>query len=416
MTGATSASAQSASFSEGDAAVQPFARQTEDVVRERRFPEYDPHVAVLDDYHYRLNLDAELGTTVTNNVLVRHEDRRSDISGTVGASAQLRSDWGRHEVSLGGFIRAQRYADTGIQDNDTWNVAATARLDGRPGNNIQFGAEAGHFILSRLRDRSAILPLAPAPYDRFHAFAGAVQMRGRFRASAVVDWVGTRFTGTAAAGPDGQGGYPDRDRVSATARIDYAHSGDLAVFVRGGVDWQNFRLIEGRVRRDATAWHVEGGVDVEIPGRGDGQISLGYVQQDYDDPTLRDFRGLTYHARFRWVATRRKTVMLDAQRTLDQTPLVTSAGLLTDEVAVSLDNEFLRNLILTPSVRYAHERYRDAALTYDRVEAGLSARYRPNPHWEATVAYSHAARSVAEGPAEAGYDVDTLSATLTHHF
>jgi len=401
---------QTAAFDIGLGAPAPFQRNQGETAGERRFEDYDARPVPVGTF--LLGLEAAVTAHATDNLLARRADRRSDASAAMRVNGRLQSNWGRHAVQAFGSAALARYARLSSEDNETYEFGASGRLDGPEGSNLQFGGETGRYILSRLRDRGALQPLVPVAYRRHAAYFGAVRTSGRFRLGGSIDWTGSRY----AAGGTGKAAYPDRDRLGLNARADYAVSADASVFLTARHVQENFRRSGGAVDRDACIWQGTGGLDFILPGWADGQLSVGYVRQTFRDPAIRDFQGLTYQLRARLIVTPLIAVTAEARRTLDDTPLLTAAGLRTDSARVTIAYELKRNIVLTPSVGYAFERYRDAPIAYRRFDLGLNAAMKFNPHWEMQLALTHARRRVAAGPADAAFTVNNASISTIYHF
>lgn len=340
-----------------------------------------PELAPLGIRVGSLLLATELGVGVgyNDNVFATADREESDIHYTFAPRVELRSDWSRHALRVGADATQARHQDFSGEDYDDWRIFADTRLDVGTESALsgQFSAARGH---ETRESANSIGDREMAEYLVSQATAGWSQTLGRFD---------VRFSG-------GLADYDfedralliddfllddNRDRVAATgeARLRYEVRPGYGMFVRGAYNRQKYDdLGPGGTTRDSSGIEYGLGLDLEITDLIFGDTFVGYYRQRYEDANFEDRDGLGLGANLFWNPTTLSTLHLQVRRSIEETVLPTASGYLATEIALELEHELLRNLLLLAGTSVTNRDYQGLSFQEDLWQHHLAANYMLN--------------------------------------
>jgi hypothetical protein len=109
-----------------------------------------------------------------------------------------------------------------------------------------------------------------------------------------------------------------------------------------------------------------------------GEVSIGYMEQSYDDPNLDAVTGLTTRTRVEWFADPLLTVTFTAARDVQDAGVSNAGGYITDGVGLDFDYELRRNIVLGLGLGYSRDNYNGIDREDDRSRIQASAQYLLN--------------------------------------
>ncbi len=170
------------------------------------------------------------------------------------------------------------------------------------------------------------------------------------------------------------------DAFGARLRGAYEWTPGIKPFVETGIDTRKFDLdvdFTG-IRRGSDGWLARAGVAFERKGFLTGEISAGYMQRHYRDPSLPDISGLLFDSSLVWTATPLTRVTLGATSTIEESFVAGASGMFRHEAKIIIEHAFRQWLIGTANVSYADENYRGAGRDDYRLRAGAGLTYYLN--------------------------------------
>jgi hypothetical protein len=146
-------------------------------------------------------------------------------------------------------------------------------------------------------------------------------------------------------------GNEDRDyhQYAISLRGSYDLTPGVKPFVEVSGDTRRHELMFDRngIRRDSDAWTARAGSTFEVSRIMTGEISAGWLDRKYKDPTLPDLSGLVFDASLIWLPTALTTVTLTGRSASDESVVAAVSGVLRRDVAVQVDHSFRLWLIGT---------------------------------------------------------------------
>ncbi len=170
------------------------------------------------------------------------------------------------------------------------------------------------------------------------------------------------------------------DAYGMRLRGAYEWTPGIKPFAEVGIDTRKFDLdvdFTG-IRRGSDGLLARAGVAFERKGFLTGEISAGYMQRNYRDPSLPEVSGLLFDSSLIWTATPLTRVTLGASSTIEESFVAGAAGMFRHEAKIIVEHAFRQWLIGTANLSYADENYRGAGRNDHRLRAGGSLLYYLN--------------------------------------
>ena len=348
-------------------------------VRERPKPEYEAGGIRMGGFwlYPQLTVAAEFN----DNIFATETDTQEDIIFHVAPKLELSSRWTTH--SLGFSLEAPSRFYNDYDDNSTTDVIGTVdgRLDVYRDFYVFGGASFGD-MTEPLSSSPFSLPLAePVEYTRWSVNAGFVKAFNRLRLSGEARQTdhdyddGILFNLT----PVDQ---DDRDRsVSEVGlRVDYAVSPMTALFLAVGVNQRDYDLDppDAPTNRDSEGYEALVGANFDLTRLMRGEIGVGYLAQEYDDPNVGETSGLAVRASIEWFPDELVTVSFGAAREIADAGAVGASSYIANNVSFGVDYELRRNIILGVGLDYSFDDYTGIEREDQRYGAELSLDYLVN--------------------------------------
>lgn len=342
-----------------------------------------------------------------------------DMIWRVQPEVSVNSTWSRHALQAYGRATINRYQDFDSEDTEDYALGASGRIDVLATTNITGGVDWAQLTEPRTSSSSPLASASPIQYDLTSANIGAAREFNRLRLSGRYDYRKYDYEdGRTAGGTPVEQDDRDREVNALTARAEYAVSPATALFAEVSKNWREYRLSPPAVTlsRDSEGLQALVGANFELGAVTRGEIGVGYISQEFDDPAFDEIEGLGARAQVEWFPTQLTTVTLTGTRTVEDSGIPGSSGYLSTNVGAQVDHELLRNVILTGQVASGKDEYEGVDREDDRLTAGVSATYLLNRRAGVTVGYSYFDQSSSGAAGGADFAVNKVGATLTLQF
>ncbi len=324
---------------------------------------------------FRLYPELRLSTGYDDNIVQSDERRRGDGSFVVAPTITGKSQWSSHRLDAEAFYRDTRYFKRGEQNHDEYGAGFDGRLDVLRTTNVTTSANYGRLAEQRGTPGDLFLSNQLVRYNSFSTRTQAYHQINRIGLGFGIGASSFRYDNIGTAGDNLAQNFRDRSTASANARIEYQLSAVTSLFVTGAynsIDYRRRTLLD----RSSTGANLLGGVRFELTQFLRGTIGLGYIRQAFANPVFADFNGLNYNASLSYQPTTLTSLSLTAGRRLTDSAIFDVAGVLTQDVRLSVDHELLRSLNLQGHLTYSNFEYRGIERSDNRFEFGAGARYK----------------------------------------
>lgn len=109
--------------------------------------------------------------------------------------------------------------------------------------------------------------------------------------------------------------------------------------------------------RDSDGRSIKGGLQFEMTRKLTGEIAVGTLRRDYEDPAFPSLRGTLVDGSLIYYATPLTTLKLDAKTSVAESSIAGVSGTLTRDYTFQADHSFRRWLIGTLKVGYGTDNY-----------------------------------------------------------
>ena len=284
-------------------------------------------------------------------------------------SVLVESQWSRHSLSFAGFLES-RLGGESDEDYVDWGFGSKGQLDVQESTNI--GSSINYQNLTE--DRNGInAPSTPDPTDY-----------DQFDVNAVLNHSFDQLTGSLGGsytdldyGSNNQN-YRDREIVRGVAQLGYGFSPGYSAFVRAGINDREYANRDtqtlGNPFKDSTGYRIVGGISSELTDLIAGEISVGYLEQDYDSSLYNDVSDLTFGASLSWSATALTSVTVSVDREVVDSTTGGAGGILYTTAGFGLEHALTDDIELSGDFEYYDGDYKGISRSDDgiRVSAGAS--------------------------------------------
>lgn len=344
-------------------------------VLEHPRPDYDAVPTQLGSFELFPTL--ELGETYDDNIFAAKNDKRDDAVGNFRPIVSLFSNWNRHALSMTTFGDINYFSE---HPDENYN-AAVVDMDGRYdfANQIWAAGRAGYQHLSESRnspnDQGGRVPTT---FNTTTAGATFFHGTGSLHANADYDFRRFRYNDTEALG----GGTIDQtgrdhDEHVMGGMLKYAANGNVQPYVRGAY---NVRDYDTNTTHDSTGWESVLGVTMDFGGITSLDLFGGWMTQYYDKfGTKETISSPKIGGRLDWNVTGKTSVVLEADRTIEETILTGFNSFYSTGGSVTVTHELVRNILAEVNYGYTRYDFNGVAKRHDNDQtAGLGFRYLIN--------------------------------------
>jgi hypothetical protein len=260
------------------------------------------------------------------------------------------SNWDRHELTFALRGSYLGYDTQSTFDRPNLDTRVDARFDVTTGTRIEL---EGRYLLYTDYPGSPNIQAGIARLPLAQTYGGTVGIGQTFnRVDVVLRGLLDRTVYNNSEFVDGETASNDDrnfNRYGTLLRISYEVIPGVRPFVEVGADTRRYDLpIDASgVNRSSQGVYGKAGTTLELRPSLLGEVSFGYLQRVYQDPTLENIRGPTVDASLTWLASALTSVKLIAVTTVTESTLAGVSGGFTREATLQVDHTFRRWLVGT---------------------------------------------------------------------
>ena len=365
-----------------------------ETVADRARPELDASGVPLGAFRFFPGLGLTVGHN--DNIFADGLSSVSDVIYVASPEFRLRSGWSNHALDLGIAADILKFADFGNEDHTNFRAWLDGRLD--ISRSAFLRTEAEHAVRHEGRDSADDVGAFERTRFEVDSLAVSYQLRPGVRnLTARFEGEYFKFDYDDVLGPDGpiNNDDRDRDRLRGTMRLGYDALPSNSLFFQVAVqsDKYDFQFDDAGFERSSNGYELAVGTALDYSGVTFGEIFVGYLSHEYDDPRYAAIDDFSFGAEVAWNVSGLTTFTFGGRRTVEPTTLVPAAGVLSTRFRVGVDHELLRNLILSLSWSNVNDDFRGI----DRVDkvdsAEFTARYMMNRRVEIAIGFEHTNRA-----------------------
>lgn len=318
-------------------------------------------------------------------------------------SLSLQSDWSRHSANINANGTWRRFLENGAEDQPGAEVSAGLTLDLVDGVSadaaLSYNYATESATSNNINDSAANRP-------GVHSFEAAlgIERNDRRLIYALRGSVGrTDYEAIDLAG-GGEESQGDRNNTlyTLTGRVGYQVSPALTPFVEGSIGQRLHDLEKDRngQSRDATILSAAVGTQIDISEKLQGEVSLGYQAEQFEDDGLEDLDGWTLNGNLTWSPQRETTVNLTASTGFEGSTTAGVSGSIVNSLGVSVERQVNDRLSLDANAGVELTRDNDDSQSDTTYSVGAGFNYWLNRFMGLTGRVEHSAQRSTAGPGE----------------
>lgn len=287
-----------------------------------------------------------------DNIFSTNTDEIDDFVTLINPALRLQSDWNNHALNFSADAEFARFSSRGREDYQDYTVGFDSRMDVRRSTNITAGAAFGaqHEQRSSPDDVGGLEPteiaVTSARIGASHRFNRvSIGLNGSARQLNFDD-------ARTAAGAIINNDDRDRTEYDASARIGLEVNPTTVAQVVASFNQNKYdtSLDDLGFNRESDGYAIQGGLVIDLTGTVFVDFLVGVFTQSFDDTSLSDVDGSTFRLGVDWDITPLTTVTVAVSRSVEESTLTGTSGVLRTSTALGIDHELLRNLIIGADV------------------------------------------------------------------
>lgn len=386
-------------------------------VADRERPDYDPIGIRAGGF---IIYPAVTGSVeFTDNLFNAPTNEEDDTIFAVTPEVVIESQWSRHALNFEAAMTSNFHSNNDSDDVTDYNFGVDGRVDV---TRDTFAEAAVGYAVAHEGRGSPDLPSAAAEPGEFEEFFANVFLSHRFNRLTLrpgFEYIDTDYDDVPLRPPAGgvvNNDDRDRDEIVGSLRASYEVSPAFSVFGEGRyreINYDNFddNLGGGGVaRRDSEGFDALVGTSFDLGALARGEVGVGYTEQDYDSALIPNVDGFIYEGGVEWFVTDLTTVNLSGARGVEETTINNSAGFLSTSVALGVDHELRRNILVGADVNYSNSDYEGINRDDDVIGLGVDGTYLLNRNFRVSLEYDFESRE--SNAAASDYDTNSVLLSL----
>jgi hypothetical protein len=365
----------------GTVSTRQLSTTTAALLRRRTAAQEDPFAQLGGHAGTFLLLPAIETTAGFDTNPARSPNGRASSFVTVSPELIARSDWQRHEMTatLRGSYTA--YDKTPELDRPSFDGKVTGRVDIT--RDQRFDLE-GRLIVGTDNPGSPNVQAGLTRFPIYTTLGGTFGYTHRFNRVEVTtkgtvdrtQYEESQFTD----GTTGSNDDRNYNRFGGSVRTSYDLMPGLKPFVELAADTRAHDLAFDRagVQRDSIGWTLKGGTTFEFSRKLTGEIGVGWIERNYQDPSLQQLNGFLFDASLIYAMTALTNIKLTAATVAGETTVPGTAGTLTRNVGFEIEHAFRRWLIGALKLNYGLDDYIGSTRKDDRYSISALLTYKLN--------------------------------------
>lgn len=387
-----------------------FAREENIGVLQRPRPDYDPIGIPLGSFLLfpKLTVSAQYD----DNIFATQSGDVSDAIFGITPELNLNSQWTNDELNLFALGDFSEYASDGDQNTTDYSAGFNGKADIRESATVDGGFEFDRSTLPRTSELAFLRTLEPESYDHTRGYADAIQTFDWLRLTAGFSRDSYDYTnGVTQTGAPISLQYLNLIQYGATLRADYAIDPNAAVFVSGTRIWKDYGLTR-QFNHDATGYEATTGLNFQITSLIDGEVGAGYMTESYAHLSNESVGRYSIHALVNWYPTQLTTVVLQANRSVEQSGVPISPSYIDTTERIEVDHELRRNVILSIFGQHLDAAYQGINRDDHVWTMGASATYLVNRSVGLKLAFARDSQVSTGAQRFINFDVDQVTLSL----
>ena len=363
-------------------------------------PDYDPVGARIGDFFFYPS--AEVEGFWNSNIFASDGHEKSDFYASMRPGAALLSDWGSSALNFLANGEIRRYASQVGENQTNYSLVSNGRLDILHGEYLagSLGYQQAH--VDRTSPSSVPTQLHPTEYHETSGLLKFNRERGvlGLQANAGVDYYTYDNTLTSSGALLKETDL-NRLELHGGPRVSYEIIPGYHAFIAlaGNDRIYQSTFDSSGIKRSSHGFETDVGTAFQITPVITGETFVGYIQQNYDDARISSIHSPGFGGNLLWNVTQSTSIRAKVSRTVQEvdffgtTASATVTSYLETQGAISVEQEVLRNILLTGGASLTSEDFQGTKRTDNIAEGDIGLTYLMNRMWRAGLDVSYQSRT-----------------------
>lgn len=317
----------------------------------------------------------ESDVTYDDNVYNSRQVELDDLVVSFRPRFTLRTNLPRHQISLTGGADIRRYAEIEGENSEQFQIQGNGTFELAQRTEVIADAGFRRGIEQRGTAGDQFLTDEPVAFDRL--FGGLLMRRrggfleltaeGRIAETKYLD---TKFNGLPVD-------LSERDARVMRARIrgSAPSSHYSRVFVEASVNKVNY-IQSTPLQRDSDGYAVLAGMLLRLTNLVDLEVGLGYIRQNFDNPSVKDVSAVNFHLQVEWTPRPDWQITAAAARVVDPSSRLDAPAIVHSDFLLEARKAFGDRILATVELGISDEKYQGSGRKDLRFHASARAHYR----------------------------------------
>lgn len=318
---------------------------------------------------------ATLDLTYDSNIYNVDADEIEDGVVSLRPAFAIRSDFSRHAVSLEGAAEIRRYFDISDENSEQYRLASRALLE--LGYGIDVAANAGYNRGIERRGTAGDLFFSDGPI-LFHEKTAGIEVSrtgNRMGIALGANVVRRDYSETLRGGIPIDLSLRDVTVHAAKFRADYGLNAKTKIFgeLSGNeIDYQTATIPS----RDSGGFAALIGVKHELTALVDLEAGIGYIHQEFEDPSIKSVGEVNYRLAASWTPSPQWKLSASASRFVDPSRSQEAPAIITTEFKLGVQRAIGDRILVGAEAGYLVEDYKGSSRSDKRAFVSGSTTYR----------------------------------------
>lgn len=312
-----------------------------------------------------------------SNVYGTDSPRTADAAIVVRPALAISPDLARHDLRLDLAGEIRRYVSTPNENSEQF----FAQLSGRADLMERTAVTAHGFVAQRIERRGTLgdqfLTDEPIRYLEREVGVGIARTGGRLELRGEVAINRKTYSDSTLASVPIDQSFRDVRQDRVKIRADFRLSPALAVFGELGGSRLHYDR-EPNGPRGSSGYSALAGVRVEFSELTNVEVAVGYLAQDFANPAVSGYDGLTYSVSANWTPTPRLRVAMSGARTIERSPLPAASAVVESQLRLSASQALGSRFLVGLEAGFLADDYLGIDRSERRYFTEASLRYQVN--------------------------------------
>lgn len=332
-----------------------------------------------------------LSSYYDDNIYATNVNQVNDIVYLLSPEVVINSNWDRNYLRVEGAADIARYNKHDTEDHEHYRGLIEGRYDIGKSSNVYGGVQYSHDVEDR-ESPDAVFGVTPTVYRNTNAYIGGFQQIGRFWYRVGGTYQNLNFNNVRSSlGITINNNDRDRDIYTAGTNFGYLITPNFSGLIQASVDYRQYPngLDDFGFDRDSKGYRALVGGIYSRAGVMDVEFYLGYMLQNYDDPSFPTVKGVALSGALDLYLDPDSTFSAYVDRTISETTVFGASSYINSVVGATFTHSLTTKLSFNLRASANRIEFQGQDRVEDYVFAGATIRYMIGSYIFVQADYTH---------------------------